>query len=359
MGSYLIPNFSPCVKEDTFNAINKYNVNESDEDPGFDFYVYLASYNMENKQIGKIRLFKANSNTKVMNFIESIFQPHEWKIVHLYNAIDSLEIDKYIKFNSVLHIHAALQFFYVFEDDTYYKYKNKKIRIFGYLEMRNIYNQYGNYDDCVTISDKSLKSNKNIENNNNSNSIKLMLKNVKDIKSLTKVFSAHKSDKVEKFIRDKFNPPVILFYKGNIINEEKTFEENNFNNSEKEYQFFYLEKNRDNFSENGYIIHNYLLLEKIGSGGFGKVYKAIDIKSLKECAIKEIEFTSYMNNQIENEKFLLSNLKHKYIVRYYESFKEKNYFYIVMELCSKNNLFDLTRDMSKQLQKLNENFIWE
>ena len=340
MGNYLIPTFSQCVvKEDTFNTINKYNDNERDEGPDFDFYVYLASYNMKNKQIGKIRLFKANSNTKVMNFIESVFQPHEWKIVHLYNAIDSLEIDKYIKFNSVCHIHAALQFLYVFEDDTYYKYKNKKIRNFRYLEMRNIYNQYGNYDDCVTISDKSLKSNKNIENNNNSNSIKLMLKNVKDIKSLTKVFSAHKSDKVEKFIRDKFNPPVILFYKGNIINEEKTFEENNFNNSEKEYQFFYLEKNRDNFSENGYIIHNYLLLEKIGSGGFGKVYKAFDIKSLKECAIKEIEFTSDMTNQIENEKFLLSNLKHKYIVRYYESFKEKNYFYIVMEFCSKNIIY--------------------
>ena len=30
-----------------------------------------------------------------------------------------------------------------------------------------------------------------------------------------------------------------------------------------------------------------------------------------------------------------------------------------MELCSKNNLFDLTREIKEKNQTLNENFIWE
>jgi serine/threonine protein kinase len=77
-----------------------------------------------------------------------------------------------------------------------------------------------------------------------------------------------------------------MIHEGNIINEEKTFEENNLISNEKQYEIYYFEKNRENFSENGYIVRNYAILEKIGKGGFGKVYRAIDISSLKEYALK-------------------------------------------------------------------------
>ena len=52
-------------------------------------------------------------------------------------------------------------------------------------------------------------------------------------------------------------------------------------------------------------------------------------------------------------------MRHKYIVKYYESFKINNFCYILMELCSDKNLFDLTRDSKKDNQILGENFIWE
>ena len=115
------------------------NDNDEDDKNSFEFYVFLAPYNMQNEEIGKIELYHINSKTKVFDFIKTTFQPHEWKIVHLYNAIDSCEIDKYIKFKNILHRHAIIQLVYVFEDNIYFKYKNKPIREFGYLELRDKY----------------------------------------------------------------------------------------------------------------------------------------------------------------------------------------------------------------------------
>ena len=340
------------------NSINEEfnNDYENDKYTSFTFYVYLAPYNMETEKLGKIKLYKVNSKTKVLDFIKTTFQRHEWKIVHLYDAIDSEEIDKYIKFGDIGHRHAIIQLVYIFEDDIFSKFKNKPIRGFDYLELRD------NYDDELyskletNIRDE-INNEKN-ENDNNNNLLNLLLKNITDKKILTKEFSVDKSTKVENFIKSNFNPTILMFQKGNLINEEKTFEENNLQSSENQYEIYYFEKKRENFSENGYIVKKYAILEKIGSGGFGKVYKAININSLKEYAIKEIDFSN-INQQVDNEIFLLSNLKHKYIVKYYESFKENNYCYIVMELCSKNNLFDLTREIKKKNQSLNENFIWE
>ena len=94
---------------------------------------------MKTEEIGKIQLYKVNSNTKVLNFIKRTFQPHEWKLVHLYDILSYLEIDKYRKFSEILHKHAVIQLIYIFEDDIYYKNKYKKIRHFGDLELRDKY----------------------------------------------------------------------------------------------------------------------------------------------------------------------------------------------------------------------------
>ena len=112
---------------------------EDEEITSFTFYVYLAPYNMETEKIGKIELHKVKSKTKVLDFIKTTFQRHEWKIVHLYNAIDSEEIDKYIKFGHISHRNAIIQLVYIFEDNIFFKFKNKPIREFDYLELRDNY----------------------------------------------------------------------------------------------------------------------------------------------------------------------------------------------------------------------------
>ena len=249
-----------------------------------------------------------------------------------------------------MHRHAVIQLIYFFEDNIYYKYKYKIIRPFNGFELRD------NYNESLFSYKRALEEEKqdNIDNLYN-----LLLKNVNDSKILTKEFSVDKSVKVENFIKSNFNCDLIMFQKGNFLNLEKTFEENNLNISENQYEIYYFEEKGENLCENGYILRNYGILEKLGEGGLGTVYKAININSLKEYAIKEIEYPSNINKEVYNKVALLSNIKHKFIAQYYESFKENNYFYIVMELCPKNNLFDLTRKLKNKNQALNENFIWE
>ena len=325
---------------------NRTNTNDRDKeyeerDPSFNFFVHLAPYNLENDDIGEIKLYKVNCKTKVIDFIKRTFQPHEWNIVHLYNcAPGGKELDKYTTFNYVLHYHLIIELVYLFETDKNYHHNSIKLRGFRYLELRDRYDK----------AQFKLEREKNIN---------LLLKNIVDKKILTKEFSVDKSIKVDDFIKANFNPTIIMIHEGNIINEEKTFKENNLIFYEKQYEIYYFEKKRENFSENGYIVRNYAILEKIGKGGYGKVYRVIDIRNLKEYALKEIEFSPNNKGQVENEIRLLSQLRNKYIVKYYESFQINNYYYILMELCSDKNLFDITRDTKKENQTFEENFIWE
>ena len=67
--------------------------NHHKNNKSFNFYIYLAPYNMENEQIGKVELHKVNSNTLVLDFIKKTFKGHDWKLVHLINTKDNLEID--------------------------------------------------------------------------------------------------------------------------------------------------------------------------------------------------------------------------------------------------------------------------
>ena len=76
--------------------------------------------------------------------------------------------------------------------------------------------------------------------NKNDNLLNLLLKNIGDKKILTKEFSVDKSIKVDNFIKTNINSSIIMFQKGNIIKGEKTFEENNLQSSENQYEIFYF-----------------------------------------------------------------------------------------------------------------------
>ena len=322
------------IKDNDEVKYSKIDNHKYDYEPSFEFYVYMAPYNKKNKEIGKIHLYKVNSNETLLNFIKRVFNQNEWKTIHLFSIIDNIEVDKYKKFTNILHRHAVIELIYVFEDDIYYKYKFNKIRPFDVFELRDKYNEY---------DDKYY----------------LLLKNVNDNKIITKEFSVVKSIKIKNFIKSNFYCDLIMFQKGIFLNVEKSFEENNLKITENKYEIYYFEKKEENLCKNGYSVRKYAILEKLGEGCLGKVYKAININSLKEYAIKEIEFSSNINKEVYNKITLLLNLKHKFILKYYESFKENNYYYIVMELCPKNNLFDFTRKLKSKNQTLNENFIWE
>ena len=73
------------------------------------------------------------------------------------------------------------------------------------------------------------------------------------------------------------------------------------------------------------------------------MYKNISLilnkKSNNDCILKKIYIeTKEEMNQTENEAKILKNLEHKNIVKYYESFNDNKFFFIIMEYCSNRDL---------------------
>ena len=106
-------------------------------------------------------------------------------------------------------------------------------------------------------------------------------------------------------------------------------------------------------------IRDYKIIERIGFGAHGLVYKTIKKENNKIFVIKQIPlFKKNINKEAKNEALILKKLDCKYIVKYYESFEENNYFNIVMEYCEKGDLSSLLYKLKKNNKFLKENQIW-
>ena len=97
-------------------------------------------------------------------------------------------------------------------------------------------------------------------------------------------------------------------------------------------------------SENGHLlINNYELKEDIGEGNFGKVKLAIFRKTGEQFAIKIInkdKMKQKMQNILFKENEIITKFNHINVVYVFEILEEENNIYIVMEYCSKGELFD-------------------
>ena len=317
------------IFQNSFHEEKKFKPAENkDIVPGCSFFmIFLAPYNINTEEIGKIKLYKVNGNTRIIDFIRNTFPYKKRNILHVYNCVNSLEIDKYLIFEHIWHRHAVIELIYCYEDEKTDKSEYNKIRGFYEFELRNQYLQQ----------------------------IDLPLKNLQNKKELTKKYSIYKGLKVCDFIKDKFNQDLILICDGKTLNEEKTFFDNGLSDSEKEYQIYYIEKTNENISKNGYIIGNYVLITKINEN----IYKACNINSLKEYAIRENNLKSCDNEQILTKMNSLSNLNYQFLAKYYESFILNNYCYTIMELFLDNNLYNIIQEEKNNNNILNENFVWE
>ena len=107
------------------------------------------------------------------------------------------------------------------------------------------------------------------------------------------------------------------------------------------------------------MIGNYKIIEKIGKGSFGIVYKAKRINEPLIYVIKQISLnglTDFQINQVKTEAKILSLIKSNYVVKYYDSFFENGDLNIVMEYCDNG---DLCNYLNKQKQPLKEDLIWQ
>ena len=106
---------------------------------------------------------------------------------------------------------------------------------------------------------------------------------------------------------------------------------------------------------------NYKIIDVIGSGSFGKVFKILDKDSNKIYALKRIDLN---NNQfkenlksIQTETQILKSIKSEHIVQFHEYFKEGDSFYIVMEFCENKDLRSFINNYKKNNKLIHENVI--
>ena len=86
----------------------------------------------------------------------------------------------------------------------------------------------------------------------------------------------------------------------------------------------------------------YQVIEELGSGGMGKVYKVIDKEVKEKIAIKvlkpEISFDERIIERFRNELKLARKISHPNVCRMYDLLKEKGRYFITMEYVSGEDL---------------------
>eukprot|EP00873_Tetraselmis_striata_P016601 jgi/Tetstr1/436865/TSEL_025641.t1 len=118
-------------------------------------------------------------------------------------------------------------------------------------------------------------------------------------------------------------------------------------------------------------VRDYAILELLGAGAFGAVYKARRMGGEMLVALKELPLsnvglfgaTSEEKNAgvgtLTSEVEILSQLNHPNIVAYYESFVEDGCLWIVMELVEGLSLLDYTSSLAEKGRRMTEPEIWQ
>ena len=110
------------------------------------------------------------------------------------------------------------------------------------------------------------------------------------------------------------------------------------------------------------MIRQYKILEKLGKGTFGIVYKVINEYESMIYVIKQISLNGLSKqqiNQVYSEAKILSLINSKYVVKYRESFVDGEDLDIVMEYCDNGDLCNFLKHKKKKGIPLEEDLIWQ
>jgi len=99
-------------------------------------------------------------------------------------------------------------------------------------------------------------------------------------------------------------------------------------------------------SQGSKVVDNYVLMNVIGSGQFGDVYKAKKMDKEEYYAVKAIskdklDNVPRLHEMTKDEVEILSKVKNPNVIRLYETLKTANNLYIVYELCNGGTLEEL------------------
>jgi len=110
------------------------------------------------------------------------------------------------------------------------------------------------------------------------------------------------------------------------------------------------------------MIREYQILEKIGKGTFGTVYKVKKYNDPFLYVIKQIplnELTEEQIKQVNTEAKLLSLINSNFVVKYFESFIENYELFIVMEYCDNGDLYHFLQEQQIKSTPLKEDLVWQ
>ena len=109
------------------------------------------------------------------------------------------------------------------------------------------------------------------------------------------------------------------------------------------------------------MINEYLIQKKLGIGSYGTVYKVTKKNTNDFYVIKQISLFGLTPDEIKDvnlEAKILSSINSKYVVKYYDSFEEKNFLNIVMEYCDGGDLGQLIEEKKALNEPIKEDLIW-
>ncbi|KAL5723196.1 hypothetical protein ACHQM5_006620 [Ranunculus cassubicifolius] len=97
----------------------------------------------------------------------------------------------------------------------------------------------------------------------------------------------------------------------------------------------------------------YELLNELGKGSYGAVYKARDLKTSELVAIKVISLSEGEEGyeEIRGEIEMLQQCSHPNVVRYFGSYQGEEYLWIVMEYCGGGSVADLMNVTEEALEE--------
>ena len=120
--------------------------------------------------------------------------------------------------------------------------------------------------------------------------------------------------------------------------ESKIGTGNNFSQDKREIIHF-DKKNFIRMKEDN-IFDEYEIKEKLGEGAYGYVYKVTQKTTNYLRAVKAIKKNSVDYEEFSNEMELLKALDHPNIIKLFDCYQDKRYYYMVEEYCSGGDLFD-------------------
>ncbi|EAY17803.1 CAMK family protein kinase [Trichomonas vaginalis G3] len=99
---------------------------------------------------------------------------------------------------------------------------------------------------------------------------------------------------------------------------------------------------------------NYRIESEIGRGSFGAVFKAFDKVNRQYVCIKQVEIQNTSQARLNKEIDIHSSLNHPNIVKFYGTYTDESYTYIVMEYCPNGSLYDSEKYRNHQIFSLDE-----